>query len=312
MNKFPFLSFRFIMKKYIFLLLTVLCFNWGFSQELLATVQVNSQQINGSNKQAFKALEKSLKDFINNTSWTGKKLQNFEKIKCNFALVLEESTGNNKYKGRLVVQAVRPVYNTSYETTLINLQDTKFAFEYIENENLVFNERQFSGKNLIDVISFYVYLILGYDADSFQSMGGTQWFSKSQQISQNAQNRGYEGWSQINEPKSRSVLIGEILNPNMSQLRSSMYTYYRAGLDTMYNTDQSRSKKSIVDALMQLKKYENSFQQNYFFNTFMDNKNDEIYNIFSSGTNTSVDMPALKEFMTTFAPKYNDKWNKWK
>ena len=301
------------MKKYIFLLFVLLGINWGFSQELLATVQVNSQQLGGSNQQAYKALEKSLRDFINNTSWTGKRLQNFEKIKSNFAIVLTENAGNNKYKGTLVVQAVRPVYNTTYESPLLNIQDTRFGFEYIENENLIFNERQFSGKNLIDVISFYVYLILGYDADSFQSMGGTQWFSKAQQISQNAQNRGYEGWGQINEQRSRSVLIGEILNPNMSQLRATMYTYHRAGLDGLYNQDQSQAKRVIADALFQLKKYENSFQQNYFFNTFMDNKTNEIYNIFNSTNNGPVNMSELKQLMILFAPKHiESKWNKWK
>ena len=165
------------MKKYT-ILLFLLLFNFSFSQELLATVQVNAQQLGGSNQQAFKALEKSLRDFVNNTSWTGKKLQNFEKIKSNFAIVLSERDGN-KYKGSIVIQAVRPIFSSSYESPLLNLQDTKFAFDYVENENLIFNERQFSGKNLIDVISFYVYTILGYDADSFQASGGTQWFTKA-------------------------------------------------------------------------------------------------------------------------------------
>jgi len=300
------------MKKNIILLVLLLFFNISFSQELLAAVQVNSQQLGGSNQQAFKVLEKSLKDFINNTSWTGKKLQNFEKIKSNFAIVLSERDGN-RFKGSIVVQAVRPVYSSSYESPLLNLQDTKFAFEYVENENLIFNERQFSGKNLIDVISFYVYLILGYDADSFQSSGGTQWFSKAQQIAQNAQNRNYEGWGQINDPRSRSILIGEILNPNMSQLRSTFYTYHRAGLDNLFNQDQTQGKKIIFDALMQLKTYENSFQQNYYFNLFTDNKSDEIFNIFNSGNNGGIIIGDLKQLMITLAPKHSEtKWNKWK
>ncbi|UOE38356.1 MULTISPECIES: type IX secretion system protein PorD [Chryseobacterium] len=299
------------MKKTIILFFLIL-FNFGFSQEILATVQVNSQLLGGSNTQAYKSLEKSLRDFINNTSWTGRKLQNFEKVKSNFAIVLSERDGN-KYKGSIVVQAVRPVYNTSYESPLLNLQDTKFGFEYAENENLIFNERQFSGRNLIDVISFYVYLILGYDADSFQSMSGSQWFSKAQQIAQNSQNRGYEGWNQINEPRSRSILIGEILNPNMSQLRATMYTYHRAGLDALYNQDQTQAKKIIADALLQLKIYENTFQQNYFFNLFMDTKADEIFNIFNSGNNGGVNMNELKQQMIIFSPKNADsRWNKWK
>lgn len=300
------------MKRNIIIIFLLLFAQFSFAQELLATVQVNSQQIQGSNTQAFKALEKSLRDFINNTSWTGKKLQNFEKIKSNFSIILSERDGN-KFKGSIVVQAVRPVFNSSYESPLLNLQDTRFAFEYVENENLVFNERQFSGKNLIDVISFYVYVILGYDADSFQSNGGTQWFSKAQQIAQNSQNRGYDGWNLVNEPRSRSILIGLILNPNMNQLRATIYSYHRAGLDNLYNQDQSMAKKVIFDALMQLKMYENNFQQNYFFNLFMDNKSDEIYNIFNSTNNGSVNINDLKQFMIVFAPKYTEtKWNKWK
>ncbi|MDC8105835.1 DUF4835 family protein [Chryseobacterium sp. PTM-20240506] len=301
------------MKKLIGLFLLLFIYNVSFSQELLSTVQVNSQQLGGSNQQAFKTLEKSLKDFINNTSWTGKKLQNFEKIKSNFAIVLTSKDGN-KYGGNIVVQAVRPVYNSNYESPLINLQDTNFEFEYVENENLIFNERQFSGKNLIDVISFYVYLVLGYDADSFQSMGGTQWFAKAQQIAQNAQNRGYKGWAQIGSegPRTRGVLISQLTGPNLSQLRSIYYTYHRAGLDNLYNQDQTQPKKIIYDALMQLKTYENSFQQNYALNLFLEVKNDEIFNIFNSNNNGGIVLNDLKQMMMVFAPKFNDKWNKWK
>ncbi|WP_265132678.1 type IX secretion system protein PorD [Chryseobacterium oranimense] len=300
------------MKKIISLFLLLFIYNLSFSQELLATVQINSQQLGGSNQQAYKALEKSLRDFINNTSWTGKKLQNFEKIKCNFAVVIAERDGN-RFKGSIVIQAVRPVFSTTYESPLINLQDQRFSFEYIENENLVFNERQFSGKNLIDVISFYVYVILGYDADSFQSLGGTPWFAKAQQIAQNSQNRNYEGWNVINEPRSRTILINEIINPNWSQLRSTMYTYHRAGLDNLFNQDQTAAKKVIFDALMQLKRYENSFQQSYYFNLFLDNKSDEIFNIFNSGNNGGLVMNDLKELMMIFTPKYSEnKWSKWK
>lgn len=273
---------------------------------------VSSQQIGGSNQQAFKALEKSLRDFINNTSWTGKKLQNFEKIKCGFSIVISERDVN-KFKGYIVVNAARPVYNTTYESPLLNIQDQRFAFEYIENESLIFNERQFSGKNLTDVISFYIYVILGYDGDSFQSMGGSQWFAKAQQIAQNSQNRNYEGWNTINEPRSRSILINEIMNPNWSQLRSTFYTYHRAGLDNLFNQDQTAGKKVIFDALMQLKMYENTFQQSFFFDTFMTTKKDEIFNIFNAGNNGGLILNDLKQTMIILAPKYiDDRWNKWK
>ncbi|GAA5092519.1 DUF4835 family protein [Chryseobacterium ginsengisoli] len=301
------------MKKILSIFLLLFLFNLSFSQELLATVQVNSQQLGGSNQSAYKALEKSLRDFINNTSWTGKRLQNFEKIKSNFAIVIASREGN-RFSGSIVIQAVRPVFNTTYESPLINLQDQRFSFDYVENENLIFNERQFSGKNLIDVISFYVYVILGMDADSFQSMAGTQWFQKAQQIAQNGESQTtYDGWKQINEPRSRSILIKEIMSPNWSQLRSTIYSYHRAGLDNLFNQDQAAAKKVIFDALMQLKQYENSFQQAYFFNLFMDSKADEIYNIFNSGTNAGIVLGDLKNEMMILSPKNTDaRWNKWK
>ncbi|MBN8621894.1 MAG: DUF4835 family protein [Flavobacteriales bacterium] len=300
------------MKKLFTIFVLIFSFNLNFSQELLATVQVNAQQLGGSNTQVFKTLEKNLRDFINNTSWTGKKLQNFEKIKCNFALVVNERTGNN-FKGSLVVQAVRPVFGTTYETPLMNINDTNFGFEYLENENLTFNERQFSGKNLIDVISFYVYTILGYDGDSFKVQGGQPWFEKAQKISNNSMNQNFAGWSVMEGPKTRGALIDNMMKPEQNTLRNLYYTYHRAGLDNLGKQDQSSGKKIIFDALMQLKAYENNFQMNYPVNVFIDSKRQEIFDIFSTGNNANVNINDLKALFVILSPKDIDsKWNKWK
>lgn len=301
------------MKKLLIIFLLIFTFNLSFAQELLANVQVNYQQISGSNTQVYKTLEKNLRDFINNTSWTGKKLQNFEKIKCNFAIVLAEKSGSNNYKGSIVVQGVRPVFNTTYDTPLLNLNDTNFAFDYTENENLVFNERQFSGKNLIDVISFYVYTILGYDGDSFKVRGGQEWFEKAQKISNNSQNQSFPGWSVIEGPKTRGALIDNMLKPEQNTLRNLYYTYHRAGLDNLGKQDQASGKKIIADALLQLKTYESNFQMNYPVNIFIDTKKQEIFDIFNSGNNANINMADLKALFTTLSPKDIDtKWNKWK
>lgn len=300
------------MKKLFTIFVLIFSFNLNFSQELLATVQVNAQQLGGSNTQVFKTLEKNLRDFINNTSWTGKKLQNFEKIKCNFALVVNERTGNN-FKGSLVVQAVRPVFGTTYETPLMNINDTNFGFEYLENENLTFNERQFSGKNLIDVISFYVYTILGYDGDSFKVQGGQPWFEKAQKISNNSMNQNFAGWSVMEGPKTRGALIDNMMKPEQNTLRNLYYTYHRAGLDNLGKQDQSSGKKIIFDALMQLKAYENNFQMNYPVNVFIDSKKQEIFDIFSTGNNANVNINDLKALFVILSPKdIESKWNKWK
>lgn len=310
--KFPFSNFRTVMKKIFYLFAFLFIAGFANAQELIANVSVNAQQMAGSNQQVYKNLEKSLRDFINNTSWTGKKLQNFEKIKSNFAIIINAKEGN-RYSGSMVVQAVRPIYGSTYESPLLNLNDQNISFEYVENENLVFNERQFSGKNLIDLASFYVYLILGYDADSFQPNGGQQWFQKAQQIAQNSINKGYSGWSTVDGPRSRASLIDGLINPNASTLRTISYLYHRTGLDMMNGQDQSQPKKNIADALLRMKTYENSFQQNYAINLFLDTKSAEIFNVFDSNNNGPVNMNEMKQLMTTFSPKNIDsKWSKWK
>ncbi len=299
--------------KHIFTLFLLVIAQLAYSQEILANVQVNYSQLGGSNTQVYKTLEKNLKDFINNTSWTGKKLQNFEKIKCNFAIVINSKEGNSRYKSSIVVQASRPVYQTSYETPILNINDTDFSFDYTENENLTFNERQFSGKNLIDVVSFYVYTILGYDGDSFKANGGQEWFEKAQKISQNSQNQRFSGWSVVEGPRTRANLIDNILKPENSTLRNVYYTYHRTGMDNLAQQDQLPAKRNIYESVMKLKFYENNFQMNYPFNVFLDTKKNEIFEIFNNGNNAGININDLKTLMNTISPKDSDsKWNKWK
>ena len=301
------------MKK-IFAFLVVLSINClSYAQEIYANVQVNHSQIGGSNTQVFKTLEKSLRDFINNTNWTGKKLQNFEKIKANFAIVIKERPSQNSFKGNLIVQAVRPVYGTIYETPLININDTRFSFEYTENENLIFNDRQFSGKNLTDVISFYIYTMLGYDADSFQLLSGKTHFEKAQKISQNAQNQNYDGWEIMGETKSRSLLVNSLLNERSILLRNIYYSYHRIGLDNLSSQNQFAAKQTIAEELLKLKAYETNFQLNYPLSIFIDTKKDEIFNIFNSNNNGGINVNELRIMMSTFSPRDTEsKWNKWK
>lgn len=295
----------------IFLLFLVFAQSFAYSQELLAEVTINHQQVQGSNVQIYKTLEKSLRDFINNTSWTGRKLQNFEKIKCNFAIVINSRNGND-FKSSIVVQATRPVYNSTYTTPIVNINDKDFSFEYAENENLVFNERQFSGKNLIDVISFYVYLILGYDGDSFKLNGGQEWLDKALKISQNSQNQRYSGWAVMEGPRTRAQLIDNLIKQENATLRNVFYNYHRGGLDNLYKENQNDAKKAIFDALMKLKRYETNFGMNYPFDIFMQTKSNEIFEIFDMGRNTSYNITELKNMMLIFEPNQSQKWNKWK
>lgn len=300
------------MKKIFIALILFTIQNWNHAQEIQANVQVNHNQLQGSNTQVFKTLEKSLSDFINNTSWTGAKYQNFEKIKSNFAIIITERPTQNSFTANIVVQASRPVYDSQYETPLININDTQFSFEYIENENFIFNERTFSGKNLTDVISFYIYIILGYDSDSFKQLSGNIWFEKAQKIAQNAQNHNFDGWQSLGNQRSRTVLVNNILNEQNIILRNTYYAYHRLGLDNFSKQNQLIARQTIANELLKLKIYENNFQMNYPFNIFIETKKNEIFNIFDSNNNGSINISELKTLLNTFSPKDADKWNKLK
>lgn len=301
------------MKRILIIFISLIATIWIKAQEIQANVQINHSQIGGSNTQVFKTLERNLRDFINNTSWTGQKLQNFEKIKSNFAIIITERPTQNSFKGSIIIQASRPVFDSQYETPLLNINDSQFSFEYIENENLIFNERVFSGKNLTDVISFYIYTILGHDADSFAQQGGTNWFEKAQKIAQNAQSHNFEGWQSIGNPRNRSSLINETLREQNIPLRNIYYSYHRLGLDNLSKQNQLTAKQNIASELLKLNYYDNNFQMNYPLNIFIETKKDEIFNIFNSNNNGAINMNELKNIMISLSPKDTDtKWNKWK
>lgn len=298
------------MKHFILLLLFLSFPTYNFSQELLANVIINYSKVQGSNNQVFITLEKSLKDFINNTSWTNQHLSLQERIKCSFSIIIEERKSTDQFKGSILVQSSRPVFNSTYQTPVLNYQDKDFTFNYIESENLTFNGRRFSGKNLVDVISFYVFMILGYDADTFSPMGGTEYFNIAQKISDNAINQGYNGWNSFDGPRTRGGIIADIINDKSSVLRNISYQYHRLGLDNMA-TEEQKAKTTIANSLLALKTYSENYQF-YPLDIFLSSKKEEIKNIFSGGQIvTAVNINDLKTLLQNLSPiNSSDYWNK--
>lgn len=298
------------MKQFALLLLFLSLPVYNFSQELLANVIVNYSKVQGSNNQVFTTLEKSLKDFINNTSWTNRQLSLQERVKCSFSIIIEERKSTDQFKGSILIQSSRPVFNSTYQTPILNYQDKDFTFNYIESENLTFNDRRFSGKNLIDVISFYVFMILGYDADTFSPTGGTPYFMTAQKISDNAVNQGYNGWNSFDGPRTRGGIIADIINDRSSALRNISYQYHRLGLDNMA-TEEQKAKTTIANSLLGLKTYSDSYQF-YPLDIFLTAKKEEIKDIFSGGEPVnSVNMTEVKTLLQNISPiNSNDYWNK--
>ncbi|MBO6211536.1 protein of unknown function [Algoriella xinjiangensis] len=281
----------------------------AFSQNLIADVKVDYSQVQSSNNQVYQTLQKSLTTFINSTKWTNDRLKTYERIEASFNINIQKKEGN-RFTGTILVQSRRPVFNSTYYTPVLNLNDTNFNFEYQEYEELVFNDRKFSNKNLTDVITFYVYLVLGYDADTFAKEGGTEYFKMAKKIADFGQaSNNFSGWSELDGLQSRSSLINNVLKTDNSSLRNISYQYHRNGLDIM-SENELRGKNAIGNTLLQLEFYQRgSYSQFYPLDIFVNAKKDEIKQIFSGGQTSTVNIEKLKEILNSISPKNSSSWN---
>ncbi len=292
------------MRKY--LLLVALLYSFlGSSQELNCTVTVNSDQVNQTNQQIFQTLERSLNDFVNKTKWTNRIYRENEKVNCRMFITVTQFE-NNSFAANIQIQSSRPVYNASYESPIFNYKDNDFNFSYIEFQPLVYNENVFES-NLIAVIAYYAYVILGLDADTFSLEGGTELFKTAQQVVTQAQGTSFAGWNQsATSNRTRFVLIDNLLSNTFREYRIAMYNYHRKGLDIL--GDNNSTGKQVISGSMRLfetliKRRPNAFLIQIFF----DAKAEEIQNIFSDGP--KVDIVSLKETLNRVAPFYASTWN---
>ncbi len=273
------------------------------AQELNCVVTINADQVSQTNQQIFKTLERSLNDFVNKNKWTNRTYKENERISTQMFITITDYE-SNRFKGNIQIQSSRPVFNTSYESPVFNYKDNQLNFEYIEFQPLVFNENVFES-NLVSVVSYYVYVILGLDADTFSLEGGTEYFRKAQQITTQAQSSSYTGWDQ-NSDRSRFELVDNLLSNTYREYRIAMYNYHRKGLDIL--GDNNSTGKQVIAGTMKLfetmiKRRPNAF----LIQTFFDAKSDEIQNIFSDGP--KVDIVQLKETLNSIAPLYSSTWN---
>jgi hypothetical protein len=282
-----------------FLLLT---FGFAHSQELNCTVTVNSQKLSNANQQVFKTLETSLTEFVNKTSWTNQAFKQNEKINCSMYITLS-SNNSDQFTGTIQVQSSRLIFNSTYASPIFNFNDKDFNFRYNEFETLIFNPAEFDS-NLVSVVSFYAYVILGMDADSFVPMSGDSYFATAQNIANVAQQSGNKGWNQSDGNQSRYYLINDLVSPTYGEIRQSSFMYH-SGLDLMSN-DLKAAKEKIKLSLLNVGKL-NAVKPNAFLTrVFFDAKSDEIASIFSGGP--SVSITDLVEVLNRTSPLNTSKW----
>lgn len=286
------------------LLILLFCFSVaGFSQELNGNVVVNARQTGDENIQVFKTLEKQLNEFLTNTKWTNRTFAAQERINCNMVISITDYSGES-FSGTIQVQSTRPVYGSSYSTPIYNVNDKDFSFRYLEFQNLIFNPNQYES-NLVSVIAFHVYMVLGLDAESFAKGGGDPYFKQAQTITNYSQQENYKGWKLSDGLQSRFALIDNIMSSTFKEFRDVMYSYHRDGLDVMSN-DPKKGKENIASALNQFVAMNSRRPNSFLLRTFFDAKADEIEQIFSEGP--SVDVVKVKENLQKVAPMHSAKW----
>jgi len=274
------------MRRFVIVLLlisTVPATSLVFGQELLCNVQVTAQQIQGSNRQVFETMQREIYEFMNNTNWTNHIYSYTERIDCNILINLTEQLSADEFKGTIQVQLRRPVYNTTYNTTVLNFIDNQVQFRYVEYQPLEFDPNTHRS-NLTSLLGYYAYLILGFDYDTYSLEGGSEFFSMAERIVNNAQSESSPGWKPFDGQRNRNRywMVNNILDKQYQWVRRFVYQYHINGLDMM-ESRVSESRISMVESLRLLLQVSRTRPDPfmYYMQVVLEAKTDEIVNIFS-------------------------------
>jgi len=251
------------------------------SQELNCTVQINSDQVQGTNKSVFNTLQKSITEFVNNRKWTELTFANSERIECTLNIIVKK-VEVDAFTAEIQIQSRRTIYNSTYYSPLFNFKDNSFSFNYKEFDQLEMNENTITS-NLTAVLSYYAYIIIGYDMDSFTRLGGTSAFQAAESIVNAAQGADLAGWKAFESTRNRYALINNLLDEAFKKYRNYFYEYHRLGLDEM-TTNATNARARIAVGLPLLREANRARPSAIIISSFLDAKNDELINIFSKGS----------------------------
>lgn len=278
------------------------------AQELNARITVNHSQISTTRTSIFEALEKNLTRFMNERQWTGMKYQQNERINCTFSITISQyKEDENLFTAQMQVQSTRPVFNSTYTTTVFSMKDNKFNFNFQEFDQLNFMPEQMDN-NLTAMMAYYAYLIIGMDMDTMAPLGGTEVLRQAESIVTGAQNLGFEGWKAYDDNRNRFAIINDYLDGGMEPFRQMQYQYYRNGLDIMADqVDQGRA--AITEALTLLQKAHENKALSQLPEIFTDYKRDEIVNIYSK-KGTSEEKQKVYDIVFGINASQSNYWDK--
>ncbi len=277
------------------------------AQELNAKVSINRQQLSTTKTSVFEDLEKTMTAFLNDRQWTNQVYKEHERINCTFNLTVSAySEAENAFTASLLVQSTRPVFGSTYTTTVFSTKDPAFNFQYQEFDQLEFRPEQISN-NLTALLAYYAYLIIGLDMDTMAPLGGTAVLQSVEDLVNNAQNLGYPGWESFGDNKNRFALINDYMNGAMEPYRQLQYIYYRKGLDTMAdNAETGRAAITEAVGLLQQARENNSMSQ--LPELFTEFKRDELVNIYGKRKGTSEERQKVYDILFRLNPSQNTYW----
>lgn len=257
------------------------------AQEIQARLTVLASKVSTAvDKKIFQTLQTALTNFVNNRKWTRDVFAVNEKIQCNFFLNIEQELGNNMYRASLTVQAARPVFNSTYDSPLVNFIDDNVVFRYIEFQPIEFNENRVQGNdpavaNLPAVFAYYINIILGLDYGSFALRGGDVYFQKAWNIVNNApESRDITGWRSYESQRNRYWLAENLNNNRYALIHDALYSYYRSGMDMLYeNEDEARN--GILNSLNFLNTLNTENPNSMVLQFFLQGKSSELIKVFS-------------------------------
>ncbi len=278
-------------RKLIHIIALLVCSLAIHSQELRCTVSINRDQVPSANQQTFQSLEQAITELMNTTKWTSLTFAEHERIDCQLMIVCKSVSETGLYTCEATIQASRPVYNTTYTSPLLNLKDKNFSFTW-NMEPLNVQLTTFEA-NLPSMLAYYAYLILGYDADSYQRMGGTPYFQQCENIITLCQTASMEsveqvGWQAFERNANRYSLCNNLLDEAFAPIRQYYYEYHRLGLDEMAN-NVSNGRARIANGMKALKDSGKARMKNDILTVFLDSKSDELILIFQGGTDQEKD-----------------------
>lgn len=269
---------------FLFLLITF-SYQSSFAQEVEFQITINTPKLQTTDPKVFEDLRGNLENFLNNQKWTDHEYQQEEKIQCNIQLTIREEVSATSFRADLNIQSTRPVYGSSYETALLTHVDKDVEFTYEQFQPLEYSKNVYND-NLSSILSFYIYIILGLDYDSFSPLGGDDYFQSAQDIlttvPPNVTDK-VKGWRSLDGNRNRYWIIENILTPRVRPMREALYDYHRGGLDLM-NEDDAKGRASIMKALEEIERVGRSYPNSMIVQMFFNAKRKELVEIFKGGT----------------------------